>query len=139
MIDSLRRVSAAGIRLYKARCELALVELHQEMERTRRRFMISAWICVLSLVGALLINAMFVVLLAPVLGWAWTLALFGVLHLVGAVILFAINKNQRTQEPRIFSSTLREFEKDCDKLCGYLDSTNRPRVRREKTTTVPIL
>jgi uncharacterized membrane protein YqjE len=121
VMDSLRKIGAGTLRLYKARLEIILIEAREEIERIERRIILLELLGFLLTMGCICLTGAGVVLLGRVLGFAWAFAIFAVIYFVAAGVGFFYMKRERQIRSEPFSQTLREFEKDVEQISAIIE------------------
>ena len=140
--DSLRSFCVAGLKLYKTRLELASTELEEEKERIQHLLVLGGLAAVLLLLGLAVATALGILLLAGWIGLPGALALWALLYLGGGVLIGGLIYRQNRNRPALFGSTLKEFQKDSDCLCAFLQKQQDParaEPNGESHATVPVL
>ena len=140
--DSLRSFCVAGLKLYKTRLELASIELEEEKERIQHLLVLCGLAAVLLLLGLAVATALGILLLAAWIGLPAALALCALLYLGGGGVIGGLIYHQNKNRPALFCSTLKEFQKDSDCLCAFLQQQHdsaRAETNGESRATVPNL
>jgi uncharacterized membrane protein YqjE len=141
-LDSLRSFCVAGLKLYKTRLELASTELEEEKERIQHLLVLCGLAAVLLLLGLAVATALGILLLASWIGLPGALALCALLYLGGGGVIGGLIYRQNRNRPALFGSTLKEFQKDSDCLCAFLQKQQDParaEPNGESHATVPVL
>jgi uncharacterized membrane protein YqjE len=139
---SLRSFCVAGLKLYKTRLEVASIELEEEKERIERLLVLCVVAAVLLLLGLAVVTTLGILLLAAWIGLPGALALCALLYLGGGGALCGLIYRQNKNRPPLFESTLKEFQKDSDCLCAFLQKQQAPARAApdgESRAAVPIL
>lgn len=118
--DAFRTAALSLLRLYRTRFELFLLDLEEEKERLERRIVLLVLAGILVVMGSLVATAFFVWLLLPSLGIG-ALALFAVLYLGAAGVIYAAVRQADKPRRRTFTCTLDEFEKDGERFSEIFD------------------
>src|SRR6266542_4457776 len=126
IFDSLRSFCIAGLELYKARLEVALIELDEEKERVQHLLILGVVAAVLLLLGVAVLTTLGVLLLAAWIGLPGALAIFALLYLGSGGIICGLIYRQHKERHPLFRSTLKEFQKDSDCLCAFLQKPQKP-------------
>lgn len=111
LIQSLRRLGAAGSKLLLSRAEFASLELAEarvQLLRWLALALLATSLLVLALIAA---SALFVVLLWPLLDWV-ALLLVVLAYALGAAILCLRLRREVAQAPPPLSETLRQLAQD---------------------------
>lgn len=135
ILDAMRKVGAAIVRLYKARVEIASIELREEVERVERRLILLGVLGFLLTMVCLCATGVGIVLLGRAIGYAWAFGIFTFLYLAASIAVFLLLKHEQRERPDPFSQTRAEFEKDAEHFKELLETreprTNQPEAQSE--------